>query len=242
MARRTSARYTPRVNDDAYNLPPDRIPTPRSAPFEEERERTMGHLQTAFADDHLTLGEFDERMELARTAANDRELAVLLADVPGHEQTALVLQRDQPLAPTASSAMVPTGSTALVPAGSTQRMVAILGGVEREGRWVPSPKNQAIAFCGGVELDFRDVDLAPGSVTEVQCFAMFGGVEIEVPEGVRVEVGGTGIMGGFAQKGRGGDVRPDAPTVRVTGLALFGGVEVEVKRAKKKRRRWFGRD
>lgn len=198
----------------------------------------MQHLQNAFARDQLTLAEFDERMELARTAGNDRELAVLLADVPGHEQTAMVLARDQ--LPTA-----PARATAMVPAGKPEQLVAIFGGVEREGRWTPAPQTRAIAVFGGIELDFCEVDLAPGSVTVVDCFALCGGVEIEVPADVHVEVGGTGFLGAFATRGRADAPPPGAPVVRVVGLAVMGGVEIKRKKPRKNRRdnrRWSRHD
>lgn len=61
----------------------------------------------------------------------------------------------------------------------------------------------------------------------VQCVAIMGGVEIKVPEGVSVEIGGLGIMGGFSGKSQ-KSPRPGAPVVRVTGLALMGGVDVKL--------------
>ena len=129
------------TDESPYGLPAHRVPTPRTAPLEQEREQAMDALQQAFAADELTLDEFDERMELARTASDARELAVLLVDVPSQEHvaTALVPVRDAlPAAPA-------TASTALVPADGAraQRMLAVFGGVEREGRWTPAPVTKA---------------------------------------------------------------------------------------------------
>lgn len=226
------------TDDRPYGLPADRVPTPRSAPMEQERERTMDALQAAFAGEELTLDEFDERMELARTASDTRELAVLLVDVPSQEHvaTALVPVREHLPAPPMAT------STALVPADAArpQHMYAVFGGVERDGRWTPAPVTKAIALFGGIELDFCDVELAPGSVTVVDCFVAFGSVEVEVPSHVRVEVAGHGFFGGFEERSRYADPAPDAPVVRVVGTAVFGGVEVKVKRPKK-RSRWFDR-
>nr|WP_244465509.1 hypothetical protein [Corynebacterium xerosis] len=62
--------------------------------------------------------------------------------------------------------------------------------------------------------------------------AIMGGIEIIVPEDIRLTVQGTGLMGGFGtSKSRdvviaGHDLPPDAPRVRVTGIALMGGVDV----------------
>ena len=84
-------------------------------------------------------------------------------------------------------------------------------------------------MMGGVELDFREAVLAPG-VTEVHAFAFWGGVQITVPPDVRVECTGLGLMGGFDHREDVGGVDdPSAPVLRVTGVALMGGVEVRVR-------------
>ena len=56
---------------------------------------------------------------------------------------------------------------------------------------------------------------------------MFGGVQIIVPPGLAVEVHGTAIMGGFQNVNRApAHPDPDAPLLRVHGLAFMGGVDV----------------
>jgi hypothetical protein len=132
-----------------------------------------------------------------------------------------------------------------------QFVVAILGGATRKGRWTPARTNYALAVMGGAELDFREAVLAPG-VTDVQVFAMWGGIDIIVPPGMRVESHGLALMGGFdhVEDVREGPDDPDAPLLRITGVALMGGVEVTFRhpgessrearrrvRAERKRRR-----
>lgn len=81
------------------------------------------------------------------------------------------------------------------------------------------------AIMGGVELDLRDaVPGAEGAHLDVT--AVMGGVEIRVPQGWRVEVRGTPLLGGFDDKTRGGAAK-DAPLLQVTGTALMGGVEIK---------------
>ncbi|HSG48741.1 MAG TPA: LiaF domain-containing protein, partial [Longimicrobiales bacterium] len=104
-------------------------------------------------------------------------------------------------------------------------VIAVMGGATRKGRWAPARRNFAFAVMGGTELDFREAVLPPG-VTEVQVFTVMGGVEIIVPPGVNVESHGIGIMGGFDHRGGEGSYDQDAPTLRITGLALMGGVDI----------------
>jgi predicted membrane protein len=75
-------------------------------------------------------------------------------------------------------------------------------------------------FGGGV-LDLRGATLDPmGATLEVN--ALFGGGNLVVPEDWNVETKVVGIGG--AGDGRSSVTRsPDAPTLRVEGVALFGG-------------------
>src|SRR5699024_12212683 len=70
------------------------------------------------------------------------------------------------------------------------------------------------------------------NVTGVQTCALpislLGGIDITVPDDIVVEVSGVGLMGAFESNDRDTvDTPPtNAPTVKVTGLALMGGVNV----------------
>lgn len=71
--------------------------------------------------------------------------------------------------------------------------------------------------------------MAPG-VTELQIFALWGGVEVIVPPGLNVESHGIAILGGFEHAGDGEyPADPNAPTLRITGAACMGGVDVTVR-------------
>ena len=74
--------------------------------------------------------------------------------------------------------------------------------------------------------------------------AVLGGIEIVVPPEMAVEVDGMGVLGGFEyQTDAPLRSNPDLLTLRVRGLAILGGVTVEVRlpgensRQAKKRRR-----
>lgn len=114
----------------------------------------------------------------------------------------------------------------------SETIVAIMGGSIRKGEWEPPEVLRVFAVMGGAELDFSEAVLLEG-VSEVRIFALMGGVEIKVPTDINVDVRGTGIMGGFTELSQRID-DPDAPTLRVQGYAVMGGVEVKVKKEKKK--------
>lgn len=101
---------------------------------------------------------------------------------------------------------------------------AVLGGVKRRSTSTAFRGGDASAVLGACELDLRHAALAPGGA-ELDTFALWGGVEIRVPEDWEVEVRGTPILGGFEDLTKSG---PSAGGRRlvIRGLAIMGGVEV----------------
>lgn len=81
------------------------------------------------------------------------------------------------------------------------------------------------AMFGGVSLDLRRAQLSPEGAS-VSMAATFGGAELIVPRGWRVQADGTPIFGGFENKAtEPGD--PASPLLRVDATVLFGGAEVK---------------
>lgn len=78
---------------------------------------------------------------------------------------------------------------------------------------------------GGAELDLRNAKLADDATLDV--FAVFGGVEISVPRGWSVEIGGFPVFGGYDNATGKEDLGPDAPKLRIDATVLFGGLEVK---------------
>jgi hypothetical protein len=81
------------------------------------------------------------------------------------------------------------------------------------------------AIFGGAELDLSNATLAPDAGLDV--FAAFGGVEITVPHGWRVEISGFPLFGGFENKTAKERLADDAPRLRIDATVLFGGLEVK---------------
>jgi hypothetical protein len=84
-----------------------------------------------------------------------------------------------------------------------------------------------MAFMGGVELDLRQAKSAPEGAV-IDAFAMWGGLEIRVPEGWRVVSEVVPLLGGFEDKTRPA-AEPEAVTGRllVRGVVIMGGIEVK---------------
>jgi predicted membrane protein len=78
---------------------------------------------------------------------------------------------------------------------------------------------------GGAELDLREARLESHEVT-IDVKAVFGGVDIVVPDDVIAIVDGTAVFGGFDDKVSTNQPATGAPVVRIGGKAVFGGVSV----------------
>jgi hypothetical protein len=187
----------------------------------------------------MDLDEFEGMLDSVDRCSTAGELRELLRKLPK-------LESSEPSEPVTDMIPAGGGGPVVVDADRVRDhgfFVSVLGGTNRTGRWIPARKNFALGILGGLSLDFRESLLGPG-VTELNVLAILGGVEIIVPPEMAVEVDGMALLGGFNHHT---DVPlrtdPNVPTLRVRGLAVLGGVDVEVRlpgetsRQAKKRRR-----
>jgi hypothetical protein len=187
------------------------------------RQEAIDALMEHFANDVLTVEEFERRVSLAHKAESLEDLRKLLTDLPSKSLPALREDPEHPLQPRVEPQ---------VPASRVKErgyMMAALGGFSRKGRWIPARSNYAFTVLGGFELDFREALLPPGE-TEVWIFSLMGGAEIIVPPGLRVESDGVAILGGFDHRVD-EEIQPDptSPVLRIKGFAIMGGVEISVR-------------
>jgi hypothetical protein len=197
----------------------------------EARDRVIAILSDAFARGTLDVDEYERRVTVAHRSDVLGEVEALVADLPAPAAPVP--------APAAPRSVVPP---ALVrPSGL---VLSIMGGTERNGTWTVPRTLNVLSLMGGTRLDLREARL-PAGVIEVRVAAMMGGVQIIVPPQLAVEASGAAIMGGFQHVERApAEPDPAAPLLRVTGLALMGGVHIEMRlpgeterQARKRRRR-----
>jgi Domain of unknown function (DUF1707)/Cell wall-active antibiotics response 4TMS YvqF len=201
---------------------PDRAELAR---VHDARERAIAALSDGFANDVLDVDEFERRVTLAHTSESAEEIAALTDDLP------------LPLALAASSTALgaspaPTVALATTPpddGAAPETVYAIFGGVERRGSWTVPRRWRVVATFGGALLDLREARF-PTGVIDLEVRAVLGGVQILVPPGLAVEVRGTAIMGGFQNVNRApAHPDPDAPLLRIHGLAFMGGVDITMR-------------
>ena len=202
------------------------------------RSHTIDLLSEHFAQDHLTLDEFERRVTRAHSARSVESLEALLRDLPTGNVPARTDQDASATLQRSVSASVPSSRVR-----EQDRTLALLSETKRQGRWIPARETQAISVLGSTVIDLREALLGPGE-TVIKCYTILGSIEIIAPEGLYVECGGSAFLGSFErQENSPVSARPDAPVVRVDGLSVLGSVEVEFrepgesKREAKKRRK-----
>lgn len=106
------------------------------------------------------------------------------------------------------------------------RSFAVMGAVTRRNESQAFRGGELSAVMGGVELDLTEARAANGRAV-VDVFAIWGGIDIRVPDDWRVEVEATPIMAGVESNAR---LAPDAVatgTLVVRGFVMMGGVEIK---------------
>jgi Domain of unknown function (DUF1707) len=165
-----------------------------------ERERVAAALREHCAAGRLTLEELSERLDEAYRARTAGELERALRELPAE--------------------------AAPRPRRSAKRFtISIFGGVERRGRWRVPRRSFVLTLLGGSDLDLRQAEIDSDVVT-IWVFAVLGGADIYVPEGVEVDAAGFALLGGIDEHGADTPPRPGSPLVRVRSLALLGGADV----------------
>ncbi|MFV2199048.1 DUF1707 SHOCT-like domain-containing protein [Nocardiopsis sp. LOL_012] len=193
-----------------------------------DRDQVAERLREALAEGRLSPVELDERLEALYTAKTVGELAPIVADLPApHGPRTSAADRMSVLGPDARDLAEQSKGS--------ENLVAVFGGCERKGRWLVEPRTNISVLFGGVDLDLREAVLSQNEVT-VQLAVILGGVEITVPEGVRVINNTSAILGGAEIHGADRVTDPNAPVIRLTGTCMLGGVEVKSKRPKRRKK------
>lgn len=83
----------------------------------------------------------------------------------------------------------------------------------------------SISIFGGSELDFREAKTLEKEI-RFDVFLLFGGDDIYVPENWNVDISGLPIFGGWDDNTSRKTFDPEAPTLAIKCLILFGGIDV----------------
>lgn len=205
------------------NLPEPADPVSHIRASDADRDRVVRIVGEALADGRLSPQEHSDRLDAIYDARTIGELAPITHDLPAvpHEH---------------AGAPAPRSSVFVDPAGAssdTDKMIGILGGGQRKGRWRVRRRTKAVMVLGGFELDMTELTFdAP--VVEIKLFALLGGLHLVVPEGVEVRNHCGNILGGVNVDTGGGPAVPGAPVIVLKGLLFLGGVDVKARKGSRR--------
>jgi hypothetical protein len=173
------------------------------------REHVIAVLTERYAQDHLSLDEFERRAAAAYAAATPAALRALTADL-GDEA-------------------VPTTRSSL-PAGNVG---VVMGSIVRDMHAVPRHLDVRTVL-GNIELDLTRASFAPG-VTEIALHAFMGNIEIQLPSHVGVEDHVSAVLGSFEYRrhpraASWADSSRVASVVRFTGRVTMSSAEVVMRK------------
>ena len=104
---------------------------------------------------------------------------------------------------------------------NAKEYVAVFSGIDEIIKEIKSDFKVTSVF-GGVELDLRDVDLKNDLV--IDCFCLFGGIDIRLPKDVKLEISGFPVFGGVENKYHSN--KDSKVTVYVNQMTIFGGIDL----------------
>jgi len=102
-------------------------------------------------------------------------------------------------------------------------LVAVLDGIDLKSRAKAFRGGSMLAWFGGISVDLRGAQLAPGA--RLTANTLFGGIAVETPPGWRVDSTAKSLAGGVEVHGTAED-DPNAPVLTLDGMSLFGGIAV----------------
>jgi len=192
-----------------------------------DRHEVAELLRTAAGEGRIDFDELDERLEAAYAARTYADLVPITADLPVSGQP---------------SWHPPALPSPVVAGPASESHVAILNGLDRKGVWVVPQHLSVFAMMGGADLDLREAKFAAREVV-ITVNAFMGGAQITVGPHINVVMEGTGIMGGYSGPDDRVPAELDAnsPTVRIRGVAIWGGVSVDRKPMPGQKRKRIGR-
>jgi hypothetical protein len=118
----------------------------------------------------------------------------------------------------------PHGGLSAHPAGR-RWIVSVFGDISRSGCWPPRRTTSPVAVFGDIDLDLGHA-LIPSDGLVITAIAPFGNIDVLVPRGALVDVGGFTLFGSKKVAVEAAPSPQSAAVMRVRGFTLFGSLKV----------------
>src|SRR5512140_797876 len=111
------------------------------------------------------------------------------------------------------------------PASNEPTAASVFGGERFESSAPAFRGGRVVTWFSGHDVDLRGATMDPSGAT-LDVRTMYGGTQIAIPGGWRVESHVRSVFGGTQVDSNPGDLPVDAPLLTLRGFSLFGGVRV----------------
>jgi hypothetical protein len=194
-------------------------------PIETVRRETIDQLILNYGHGKLSLNAFERRLDTAMEAQSHAALLELTKDLEVFTDSAYAKKKQAELGVRVTENVDDVDEE--------EYMVHVFGGSNRKSTWNVAPRIKMINVFGGCDLDFTQATFTARK-TRIIMLCLFGGANLNVPEGIKVVSKAVCIFGGIDNRAP-GTTDPNAPTLVIEGLILFGGVDIKLKKSFKKR-------
>jgi hypothetical protein len=191
------------------------LPPPPPPGLADAREHAIRVLTDRYADDTLSTGEFEARLDRLYATQTPAAVAALTAD--------LAVTRAVPAAAPAPARYAPPAPYV---APTEQRLLCVFAERHLGGRWAPGAHFEGMAAFAELTLDLREAALGAGCEIEVQAY--LASVRVLLPSDAVLDLQVGPVLGSVVD-----DTTPstghDGPRVRLRGVSFMA--EVAVRRA-----------
>ena len=190
---------------------------PAPAPLADARERAIRLLTDRYADDTLSTGEFEMRLDRLYGTLTPAAAEALVADLGAPR--AAVAARTAPV-----PAALPYQAYQATPTRA-ERLSSIFGQRTMAGSWTPGARVEVLAVFSEITFDLRTAVLRDG--VELELDAYFSSVRVLLPPDAVLDLNVGPVMGSVTDDTT--PARGMGPIVRLRGSAAFA--ELTIRRA-----------
>ncbi|GJG85560.1 hypothetical protein tb265_07410 [Gemmatimonadetes bacterium T265] len=219
--------------------------TPDASPaLDAARERVVRLLTDRYADDTLTVEQFEAELDRLHGLGDVAALEQMASELATGVRPAVArptVARPAPMewgvagaGPAASVLAPPSGRAelgwqygGLVAARPADdgHLFAVMSSSKRVGPWLVPRRFRAFALMSEAVVDLRDAVL-PADGCEIEVGAIMANVKVLLPRGVQADVAVMAFMGSAQDRTEVEPAAGHAPRVRVTGSAVMSEVQV----------------
>ena len=192
-------------------------------PVDSVREEVIDQLILNYAHKKLSKVAFERRLDTAMSSEDNKTIFQLTDDLEPIVDNKYAGSKKNDIGINYTNK----------PANKVEVLMNIFGGGNRSGRWLVPERIQSFSLFGGSNIDFTDAEFSHQNVT-IEVYCLFGGDNIFIPDNINVISKVFCIFGGVD------NVTPSiadrhAPTIIIEGIAIFGGIDIKVKRTIKEK-------